>query len=144
MAEGVTGGTSEVVLVRTGTNDQKHGFNSSAGERPADVPANVDPQTYVDPTGDHYQVLHGEAYSPAVDAQGNADCQAGQYGYLNGPYNGATPYPPADLKPGETMQEWENRAGGGSHTTSRMDHPGLAGPTFVGKRLGINNVKDVP
>jgi virulence factor Mce-like protein len=144
MAEGVTGGTSEVVLVRTGTNDQKHGFNSSAGERPADVPANVDPQTYVDAQGDHYHVLHGEAYSPAVDAQGNADCQAGQYGYINGPYNGATPYPPADLKPGETMQQWENRAGGGSHTSSRMDHPGLAGPTFVGARLGINNVKDVP
>jgi hypothetical protein len=99
----------------------------------------------VDPAGDHYQVMHAEPYSPAVDAQGNADCQTGQYGYVNGPYNSAdTKYPPADIKPGESFQDWENRAGGGSHTTSRNDHPGLSGPTFVGARLGIKNVKDVP
>src|SRR3954462_11625549 len=88
MSESVTGGTSEVVLVRTGTNDQGHSLNQDESERPADVPANVDPQTYVDKEGNHYQVLHGEAYGPAVDAQGNADCQAGQYGYIDGPPNG--------------------------------------------------------
>ena len=33
---------------------------------------------------------------------------------------------------------------GGSHTLTRNDSPGLAGPTFVARRLGINNVKDVP
>jgi hypothetical protein len=145
MSEDVTGGTSEVVLVRTGTNDQGHSLNQTEGERPADVPANVDPQTYVDQQGDHYQVLHGEAYGPAVDAHGNADCQAGQYGYMDGPLNGPdAKYPPADLRPGESFKDWENRAGGASHTSTLMDHPGLAGPTFSGKRLGLNNVKDVP
>jgi virulence factor Mce-like protein len=144
ISEDVTGGTSEVVLVRTGTNDQEHSFNQNESERPADVPANVDPQTYVDKEGNHYQVLHGEAYSPAVDAQGNADCQVGQYGYMDGPLNGPdAKYPPADIKPGESFKDWENRAGGASHTSTLMDHPGLAGPTFVGSKLGITKVSDV-
>ncbi|MEA2424849.1 MAG: phospholipid/cholesterol/gamma-HCH transport system substrate-binding protein [Thermoleophilaceae bacterium] len=143
MSESVTGGTSEVVLVRSGTNQQEHSFGQTESERPADVPSNKDPQTYVDPAGDHYQTLHGEAYSPAVDAQGNADCQGGQYGYLDGPYSLNSKYPPADIGANESFKSWENRAGGGSHTTSRMDHPGLAGPTFSGTRLGITSLKDV-
>lgn len=144
MSEGVTGGTSEVVLVRTGTNFQEHAMNQDEGERPADVPANVDPQTYVDPTGNHYQVLHGEPYSSAVDARGNADCQAGQYGYIDGPWNApGAKYSPADIAPGESFKDWENSRGGGSHTSTKDDHPGLAGPTFVGERLGIRNLKDV-
>src|SRR3954447_13812114 len=145
MSEDVTGGTSEVVLAGPGTSDQGHSFNQSEGERPADVPANVDPQTYVDKEGNHSQVLHGEAYGPAVDAQGNADCQAGQYGYMDGPLNPPNAkYAPADIKPGESFAEWENRAGGASHTSTLMDHPGLAGPTFVGQKLGITNLKQVP
>jgi hypothetical protein len=145
MSESVTNGTSEVVLVRTGTNNQAHAFNQSDGERPADVPSNWDPQAAVDTAGDHYQVLHGQAYSPAVDAQGNADCQAGQYGYMNGPWNTAdTKYKPAPLAPGQTFAQWENASGGGSHTAGRQDLPGLAGPGFVSRKLGIANVKDVP
>ncbi|MFL5839680.1 MAG: MlaD family protein, partial [Thermoleophilaceae bacterium] len=145
MSESVSGGTSEVVLVRTGTNDQAHAFGQSEGERAADVPANIDPQTYVDKQGDHYQVLHGQAYSPAVDAQGQADCQAGQYGYMDGPYNTPdTKYKPADLAKGQSFADWENKSGGGSHTAGRQDLPGLAGPGFVGRKLGIANVRDVP
>jgi hypothetical protein len=145
MSEDVTGGTSEVVLVRTGTNNQKNSYNQDESARQADVPSNVDPQTYVDQQGDHYQTAHLEAYSPAVDAQGNADCQPGQYGYIDGPYNGPdAKWKPADIAPGESYAQWESTKGGGSHTSSLMDHPGLAGPTFVGKRLGINNIKDVP
>jgi phospholipid/cholesterol/gamma-HCH transport system substrate-binding protein len=144
MSESVTGGTSEVVLVRTGTDEQDHSFNQDESERAADVPANRDPQKFVDPAGNHYQTLHGQAYSPAVDAQGNADCQAGQYGYIDGPWNGAdTKYKPANIAEGQSFEDWENTSGGGSHTASRQDLPGLAGPTFVGQRLGIDNVKDV-
>jgi virulence factor Mce-like protein len=148
ISEDVQGGTSEVVLVKTGSNFQNHALSQNEGERPADVPSNVDPQTYVDPSGNHYQVLHGEAYSPAVDAQGNADCQVGQYGYFDGPLNGPdAAYPPAPIADPSgnpaTFQQWENEHGGASHTSTLMDHPGLAGPTFVGQRLGIDNVKDV-
>jgi virulence factor Mce-like protein len=147
ISEDVQGGTSEVVLVKTGTNNQEHSLNQNESERPADVPANVDPQTYADPTGDHYQVLHGEAYGPAVDADGRADCQAGQYGYMDGPLNGPdAKYPPANIdNPSDptAFKAWENAHGGASHTSTLMDHPGLAGPTFVGQRLGINSVQDV-
>jgi hypothetical protein len=50
---------------------------------------------------------------------------------------------PARSNSGEGIAAWENRAGGASHTSTLMDHPGLAGPTFVGKKLGINGIKDV-
>src|SRR5207302_2865127 len=58
MSESVTGGTSEVVLVRTGTNNQEHSYNQSEDVRPADVPSNRDPQNFVDPTGNPYQTAH--------------------------------------------------------------------------------------
>jgi len=148
MSEDVTGGTSEVVLVKVGSNFQEHALSQDEGERPADVPSNVDPQTYVDPSGNHYQVAHLEAYSPAVDARGNADCQVGQYGYINGPRNAPDakykPAPLADPQNPGSFKQWENTQGGGSHTSTLMDHPGLAGPTFVGRKLGIYNIKDVP
>jgi ABC-type transporter Mla subunit MlaD len=148
MSEDVTGGTSEVVLVRTGTNFQEHSLNQNESERPADVPANVDPQTYVDPQGDHYQVWHTSLNGPAVDAQGNADCQAGQTGYADGPINvGGSKYAPANLDDPSNpaaFKEWENTKGGGSHTAWDSDIPGLRGPSFVTRRLGIDSVKDVP
>src|SRR3954464_4813552 len=81
ISEEVTGGTSEVVLVRTGTNFQEHALNQNESERPADVPANVDPQKYVDPEGNHYQVFHTALGAPAVDAQGDARRHTGPTGY---------------------------------------------------------------
>ena len=146
MSEDVTGGTSEVVLVRTGSHTQEHSLGTSDAERFADVPANRDPQAYVDPAGDPYQVHRpGSAtYGPAVDAQGNADCQSGQTGYVDGPVSrSGNRYAPADIRPGESFNEWENRAGGGSHVSTDGDLPGLAGPSFVGKRLGIDNLDDL-
>src|SRR4051812_48399116 len=131
MSEDVTGGTSEVVLVRTGTNDQQHSFNQNESERPADVPANKDPQKYVDASGDHYQTFHTSLGAPAVDAQGNADCQTGQTGYTDGPINqGGSKYPPATLdNPSDptAFKQWENTKGGGSHTNFDTDLPGLRG-----------------
>src|SRR4051794_29541377 len=145
MSEDVTGGTSEVVLVRTGTNNQEHSLNQTESERPADVPANVDPQTYVDPQGGHYQVFHTALGAPAVDAQGNADCQTGQTGYTDGPINqSGSKYAPADIQPGESFKQWENTKGGGSHTNWDSDLPGLRGPSFVTQKLGIKSLKDVP
>jgi ABC-type transporter Mla subunit MlaD len=145
MSEDVTGGTSEVVLVKTGSNFQHHSFNQDEGERPADVPANVDPQKYVDPAGDHYQLFHTSLSSPAVDAQGNADCQTGQTGYTDGPLTqSGSKYPPADIKPGESFNDWENTKGGGSHVDWDTDLPGLRGPSFVAQKLGIDSLKDVP
>jgi hypothetical protein len=150
MSESVTGGTAEVVLVKTGSNFQKNAFNQNESGRPADVPANVDPQKYVDPEGSHYQVFHTALGGPAVDAQGNADCQTGQTGYTDGPVNDAgSKYPPATIddpsNPNpQAFNDWEKSKAGGSHTNFDTDLPGLRGPTFVTQRLGINNLRDVP
>ncbi|MFL5895437.1 MAG: MlaD family protein [Thermoleophilaceae bacterium] len=146
MSMGVANGTSQNIQVKTDkpNGKQQHTWASADSQRPADVPSNWDPQTAMDQMGNHYETLHGEAYSPAVDAQGNADCQAGQYGYMNGPFNLNPKYAPAPIASGEDFNDWENSKAGGSHTMTRMDHPGLAGPTYVGGRLGITNLKDVP
>jgi virulence factor Mce-like protein len=145
MSESVTGGTSEVVLMRTGSNTQQHAFNQSDSARPADVPSNWNPQTAVDPAGDHFQILHWQQYSPAVDAQGNADCQTGQTGYINGPLSSSGhKYDAAPIGPNETFNAWDAAHGGGSHTTYNSDIPGLAGGTFVARKLGIDSLKAVP
>jgi ABC-type transporter Mla subunit MlaD len=145
ISEDVTNGTSEVVLVRTGTNDQEHSFNQNESERPADVPANKDPQNYHDSSGNPYQVWHSSLGGPAVDAQGNADCQTGQDGYTSGPLSPPDAfYKPADIGPNEDFKTWENTKGGGSHTKWTTDLPGLRGPSYVGKRLGIDSLNDVP
>ena len=59
-------------------------------------------------------ILHGPTYQPAVDSAGNADCQAGQVGYLLG-----------DLRqPGQAASGPEIIVN---------NQPGNAGPTFAGR-----------
>src|SRR4051794_14448236 len=146
LSEDVSGGTSEVVLVRTGPDDQDHSFNQNEDERPADLPSNWDPQNSVDKRGNNYQVWHTALDGPAVDAQGNADCQGGQTGYIDGPLNKGegSKYPPSDFPRNGTLKDWENAAGGGSHTTWDSDIPGLAGGSYVTRRLGIDSLSKVP
>jgi virulence factor Mce-like protein len=143
MSNGVANGTSEAVLVRAGTHEQDHAFSNSDAERPADVPADQDPQLLTDPSGSHIQVNHYNQWGPAVDAQGNADCQAGQTGYIDGPWTTNAKYKPAN-QGGKSLNEWENTEGGGSHTSMDNDLPGLVGPSYTGQKLGIDSVADVP
>jgi hypothetical protein len=107
------------------------------------VPADQDPQLVTDSSGSHLQTAHFQQYSPAVDAQGRADCQTGQTGYIDGPWSTGGKYAPAN-QGGMSLKQWENTAGGGSHTAFDQDLPGLAGPTYVGGKLGINSLSDVP
>src|SRR5436190_1874761 len=148
LAEDVTGGTSEVVLVRTGTSDQGHSFNQNESERPADVPSNWNPQNTVDGQGNHYQIFHSALDGQAVDAQGHADCEAGQTGYPDGPLvKSGSKYPPSDLPTNASSDQfkaWENAHGGGSHVAWDRDTPGLAGPSYVTGRMGIHSLSDVP
>jgi ABC-type transporter Mla subunit MlaD len=148
MSMGVANGTSQNILVRTASSAQKHTFNSAESQRPADVPANWDPQKVMDHEGNHYQVFHHPFYGPAVDAQGNADCQAGQTGYIDGPvYKSGSKYAPSTLPTNASQDQfnaWENSQAGGSHTVYDTDLPGLVGGTYVARRLGINNIRDVP
>jgi hypothetical protein len=134
VSEQVPGGTIQRTLLKSDNRIQDNRLSDSTADRPVDVPSNQDPQTAKALTGDALQALHRGAYEPAIDAQGNADCQVGQRGYLAGPLVTGGPYPPSTV-PAE---------GGGSHVVLDRDIPGLAGGTYVSRRLGIDNVEDVP
>jgi hypothetical protein len=145
MSNGGANGTSEVSLRRSGTHQQQHAYGNSEAERPADVPANQDPQLVTDSQGSHLQTQHVAPYGAAVDSHGNADCVIGQIGYYDGPVvPPGYKYKPEPARPGESFADWENRAGGGSHVQALNDLPGLAGPTYSARRLGINGLRDVP
>jgi len=90
---------------------------------------NDDPTTAVSksPPFGTLEAFRGTPYSAAVDAHGNADCENGQFGYVDGPLN--PPY--GRYKPGEY---------GGNHTVSAHTFPTLAGPTWD----GVKSLKDVP
>jgi hypothetical protein len=93
------------------------------------VNGNDDPTTAKtkDPDNPYAEVAHLTPYSAAVDAQGNADCENGQFGWVDGPLN-----PPwGRYGPGTY---------GGNHTITNSTFPTLAGPSWD----GVNNVKDVP
>ena len=76
-------GTGELVLLKQANNPaQDSQLGTTESSHPADIPADQDPQKAANAFG-KLQVLHGQPRPPAVDAQGNADCQSGQWGYLN-------------------------------------------------------------
>jgi len=133
ISEIVNNGTSERVIAKDDNSSSQNGkLGDSQGSRPADlVPgqgAGDDPTVAKDPkTGAAIEISHATPYPPAVDAQGNANCQSGQFGYIDGPLN-----PPwGRYKPGTY---------GGTHTQSVSTAPGLAGPTWD----GVKSLKDVP
>jgi hypothetical protein len=147
-SEGVANGTAERVMLKSdnpapagapGTQDNR--YSNVFNDRPADVPAGVDPITAKDPSGNPLQVFHGGPYFPAIDSQGNADCQGGQFGYLTGPL-GKGRYAPHAPLPGDSnpYTKWSQQFAGGSHNVYQDNTPGLAGPTYT----GVPNLKDVP
>ena len=73
---------------------------------------------------------------PAIDSQGNADCQHGQEGFPNGRFSTGSRYGPGAL-PGGTPS-------GGNGMVSDPNYPILSGGTNVTRKLGITNLRDVP
>ena len=132
VSETVTGGTGQRSLMKSGNNTQDNRVNSTEGDRPVDVPVGVDPKTAKDQSGAALQALHGGAYGTAIDAQGNADCEVGQRGYLTGPSVPGGRYAPSA----------DPAQGGGSHVVLQV--PGLSGGTYKARELGIDNLEDVP
>jgi virulence factor Mce-like protein len=160
IAEVVPGGTIERVLIRTDPGLESQQFNRfgayTPANRPADIPIDVNPKSE---HGKEFYAFHGQAYQPAIDAQGRADCQNAQVGYMVGPLNnpGAL-YPPAVFNNSQ-IEEAEHpgrptalEVAGGSSTVSINDVPyvfngGRAGPTFDPNSpdgLGVENLKEVP
>ena len=120
-------------------------FNQSESTRPADIPANRDPQKMVDAQGDHYQLLHWQQLRPGRRRAGQRRLPGGSDRYIDGPlYRSGHKYDPANIADGQSMKDWEKTSGGGSHTTFDSDIPGLQGGTYVAQRLGIDSLSDVP
>ncbi len=131
VSEDVPYGTLQRSNLKSDSRTQDNRLSDSTAEKPVDVGPGEDPQTSKElPLGEPTQALHRGAYEPAIDAQGNADCQVGQRGYLKGPLTTGSRY-----KPNET---------GGRAVVLDSDLPGLAGPTQRMRELGIRGLGDVP
>jgi virulence factor Mce-like protein len=134
-SEGVKNGTGQRVLLKGDNAVQDNRFNNVFNDRPADLPRGVDPTTAKAVNGMPLEVFHGGPYFPAIDSQGNADCQNGQFGYIDGPL-GQGRYPAHGPVPGDdpNYTQFNRQFAGGSHNVYLDNTPGLAGTTFNGVR----------
>jgi virulence factor Mce-like protein len=128
ISQSVPGGTTERILAKVVPLTQRNTMSSTESTRPVDVPQGTDPQT--EPP---QQALHTQFAAPAVDSAGNADCQTGQTGYPDR-LAADSRYPPST----------DPAQGGGSHIVVEGNTPGLAGGTYVTRKLGLKNLKDLP
>ena len=135
VSEPVRGGTIQRTVGKTDFRGQDNRVGDSTADRPVDMRKSQDPQAPVG--GQTLQALHSGTYEPAVDSQGNADCQVGQRGYFDGPLGIGNRYPESD---DPSIGSALDNAGGGSHTVVESDLPGLAGPTYK----GVKSLKDLP
>jgi ABC-type transporter Mla subunit MlaD len=131
------GGTVLNQNVKQVNNQQPNSIGSSATSRPWDVPPGQDPIGANDAGGNalgrQYLSLN---YLPAIDAQGNADCQTGQAGWIRGPLASGNRYGPGVVpSTGDPT--------GGNWPVLQDNLPGLRGGTYVTRKLGIKNLKDV-
>ena len=85
-SESTKNGTAERVLVKLGDNTQNDNPIDTFAARPAGRPnvASVDAKT-TGPNPQRLYKLSGQPYTAAIDAQGNANCAKGQFGYPDGP-----------------------------------------------------------
>jgi ABC-type transporter Mla subunit MlaD len=141
------GGTVQLQGVKTANRDQPNTVNHANASRPWDIPPVNDRRggwnDNKPPRGAEYDHspagrLIATPYFPAIDAQGNADCQNGQYGYPNGKFVDNARYGPGYVEGEPDMPT------GGNFPFVISDYPVLTGGTYVTRRLGIDNLKDVP
>jgi hypothetical protein len=139
-SEGVSNGVGQRVLLKGDNGVQDNRFNNVFNDRPVDLPRGVDPTTARVPNG-ALEVFHGGPYFPAIDSQGNADCQNGQFGYIDGPL-GHGRYPAHGPVPGDdpAYTQFNRQFAGGSHNVYSDNTPGLAGTTFN----GVRSTRSVP
>src|SRR3954471_5232691 len=139
-SEGVSNGTAERVLLKSDNMTQDNRMSNVFNDRPADLPRGVDPTTAKGPNG-ALEVFRDATYFAAIDAQGNADCEIGQTGYLDGPL-GKGRYPPHGPVPGDdpNFTQFNRNFAGGTHTLLEARIPGLQGTTFT----GVPNLQSVP
>jgi virulence factor Mce-like protein len=128
------GGTVQAQGLKLPNNFQHNTLASSESARPWDVPPGIDP-IGASELGMPLGRVFGTPYTPAVDAQGNADCQLGQTGYPRGPDAPNARYGPGLAPDGGPT--------GGNYAITNSNYPILSGPTYIGEKLGIKNLADV-
>jgi virulence factor Mce-like protein len=116
---------------------QPNHYGSTESSRPVDVPFGQKARGAT-VMGRPAHRLMGPLYQggPAIDAQGNADCQRGQEGYPNGPFATAPRVKPGELSDGTPT--------GANAIVTDPNYPVLSGGTFKTRELGIDNLTDIP
>jgi virulence factor Mce-like protein len=130
VSEPTRGGTGQRSILKSDNRTQDNRISSSEADRPVDVPANVKARGAKNAANEPLESLHRVSYGPAIDAAGNADCQTGQRGYMEGPFSTGNRYKPSN----------DETKGGGSHVVLDSNFPGLSGPTYK----GVPRLQDVP
>ena len=128
------GGTVQMQGVKLVNPLQPNNLGTTESSRPHDVPPNKDP-VGASLLGLPLSRLYSIPYQPAIDAQGNADCQNGQDGYIRGPLSPKGRYGPGTLPDGTPT--------GGNFPVTQSNFPILSGGTYKSRELGINNLRDV-
>jgi phospholipid/cholesterol/gamma-HCH transport system substrate-binding protein len=123
--------------------DQPNNYATILSSRNVDIPpgmtargAEAPLDGSMGPPGEPIHRLQAPLYNPAIDAQGNADCQRGQEGYPNGPFTTGGRYGPGLLS--------DKTPRGGNAPVTDPDYPILSGGTFESIENGIDNLADVP
>ena len=131
----MAGGTIQNQGIKLANLIQKNTPANTEAARPADVAPGQDPLTATNLLG---ALTRGYVtpYQPAIDAQGNADCQNGQNGYIRGPLVDQGRYGTGTLADGTPT--------GGNFTVGTSDFPILSGGTYKARELEIDNLEDVP
>jgi hypothetical protein len=137
------GGTVLNQNVKMVNNDQANSQGSSESSRAWGIPPTMDPIGAKDPNGNALGRVYSAPYNPAIDAQGNADCQIGQHGWMRGPLTTDARYGRAIVPGSVDAQHPQGIDSGGSWAVTNNDFAGLRGGTYVTRRLGIKNLRDV-
>lgn len=140
------GGTVLNQNVKLPNSHQQNNYGTSTSSRPWDILQGQKPQGAQDHQGNPLFRLYATAYNPAIDAQGNADCQLGQTGYPNGAL-GPGRYKHTNIQDGSDEHGLpipEEVGSGTNGAITENNLPGLSGGTYKSRQLGIDNLKDVP
>ena len=129
-------GTAQNQGLKFPNMEQPNNYGGTTGSRNVDTPPGMKARGAKDFKGDDLHRLQAPLYGPAIDAQGNADCQRGQEGYPNGPLATGARYGAGALPDGTPS--------GGNAPNVDNDYPILSGGTFKSRELGIDNLRDVP
>jgi virulence factor Mce-like protein len=136
-------GTVQNQGAKSVNDNQPNNYGTIQSSRNVDIPPGMDARGAkapldgsMGPPGEPIHRLQAPLYNPAIDAQGNADCQRGQEGYPNGPFTTGGRYGPGLLS--------DKTPAGGNAPVTDPDYPILSGGTFESIENGIDNLADVP